>query len=168
MVAESEVFDAVRRGYLEFETASNTEILDYFSAIYEESVAGHASHIKGILFEQEYVDLLATQGVEAQIFEATNHPVTDISIWDEGDVVVELQLKATESVSYVNAAIEEYPEVGFVVTSEVAGGFDSEMVIDSGIENAALEQAIGETLLDDVVNPVSPLSMIGWLIGLPF
>jgi hypothetical protein len=106
--------------------------------------------------------------VEAQIFDATNHPVTDISIWEEGGVVVEMQLKATESVSYVNAAIEENPEVGFVVTSEVAGGFDSEMVIDSGIENAALEQAIGETLLDDVVNPVSPLSMIGWLIGLPF
>jgi len=167
MITELEVFEAVRRGYLEFETASNTEILDYFSAIDEGSVAGHASHIKGILFEQEYVDLLVTQGVEAQIFEATNHPVTDISIWEEGDVVVELQLKATESASYVNAAIEEYPEVEFVVTSEVAVGFDSDMVMDSGIENAALEQAVGDTLMDEVINPLSPFSVIGWFIGLP-
>ncbi|WP_339782718.1 hypothetical protein [uncultured Marinobacter sp.] len=167
MITELEVFDAVRRGYLEFETASNTEILDYFSTIEAESAAGHTSHIKGILFEQEYVDLLATQGVEAQIFEATNHPVTDIAIFEDGDVAVELQLKATDSVSYINSSIDEYPEVGFVVTSEIAGSFDSDMVMDSGIENAALEQAVGETLMDEVVNPLSPFSVLGWLVGLP-
>lgn len=167
MITELEVFDAVRRGYLEFETASNTEILDYFSTIDAESAAGHASHIKGILFEQEYVDLLATQGVEAQVFEATNHPVTDITIFEDGDVVVELQLKATDSASYINSSIAEYPEMDFVVTSEVASSFDSDMVMDSGIENAALEQAVGDTLMDEAVNPLSPFSVLGWLVGLP-
>src|SRR5690554_5357902 len=101
MLEQSLVFDSVRRGYLEFATASNGEIIDYFSAIDPESAAGHASHIKGILFEQAYVDALATQGIEAQIFEATNHPITDLAILQDGEVINELQLKATDSVSYV-------------------------------------------------------------------
>jgi hypothetical protein len=168
MITEVEVFEAVRRGYLEFETASNTEILDYFSAIDEGFVAGHASHIKGILFEQEYVDLLAVQGVESQIFEATNHPITDIAVFDGGDIANELQLKATDSVSYLSAAVQENPDVGFVVTSEVATGVDSDMVMDSGIEDAVLEQAVSDTLLDEVINPFSPFSGVGLLFGLPF
>lgn len=162
MITESEVFDAVRRGYTEFESITNAEIIDYFSEIDQGSVAGHVSHIKGILFEQEYVDLLATRGVEAQIFEATNHPIADITVLEGSDVASELQLKATDSVSYVTAAMEENPDIGFVVTSEIAAGMGSDLVVDSGIENAALDQAVGEALY-----PVSPLSVIGWAFGLP-
>ncbi|MDP5290865.1 hypothetical protein Q9290_00940 [Oceanimonas sp. CHS3-5] len=168
MITESEVFEAVRRGYNEFEAVSNTEIIDYFSSIDDESIAGHISHIKGILFEQEYVELLEAQGIEAGIFEATNHPVTDIAILEDSEIVNELQLKATDSISYINATVEEYPDVDLVVTSEVAADLDSSMVTDSGIEDAALEQAVSDTLLDEMVNPMSPMSVVGWLFGLPF
>lgn len=168
MITESEVFEAVRRGYTEFESTPNAEIIEYFSEIDQGSVAGHASHIKGILFELEYVDALTAQGVEAQIFEATNHAITDIAVLDGSDVVTELQLKATDSVSYVTAAIEENPDVGFVVTSEIAGGLGSELVVDSGIENAALNHAVESALMDDALNPVSPFSVVGWVFGLPF
>ncbi|MBT4196265.1 MAG: hypothetical protein HN868_18255 [Gammaproteobacteria bacterium] len=167
MISESAVFDAVRRGYNDFEYASNSEILDYFSDIEEESIAGHVSNIKGILFEQEYVDQLATQSIYAEVFEATNHPVSDIAIFEDGEIVNELQLKATDSVSYINSTIADEPDVVLVVTSEIANSFDTAMVIDSGIENAALEQAVGETLLGDVVNPFSPLSLIGLMFGVP-
>lgn len=168
MIEPAEVFEAVRRGYNELETASNPEILDYFSAIGDDSVAGHVSHIKGILFEQEYVDVLAAQGVKAQVFEATNHPVTDMVILEGETVVQELQLKATDSSSYITATIEENPDVTIVATSEVARGFDGDTVIDSGIEDAALEQAVTDGILGEAVNPVSPFSVIGWVFGLPF
>lgn len=165
MLEKQLVFDSVRRGYLDLQAATNSEIIDYFSAIEPESVAGHASHIKGILFEQVYVDVLATQGIEAQIFEATNHPITDLAILQDGNVINELQLKATDSFSYVSAAIENHPDVAFVVTSEIALQLDSELVTDSGIENAMLDQVIGDTLFSETV---SPFSVIGWLFGLPF
>jgi hypothetical protein len=168
VISEFEVFDAVRRGYNEFASASNTEIQDYFADIDDESVVGHISNIKGILFEQEYVDQLVAQGVHAEVFAATNHPVTDIAIFKDGEIVNEFQLKATDSVSYINTTIFDEPDVPLVVTTEVANRFDTIMVIDSGIENAVLEQAVSDTLLGDVVNPVSPLSIIGWLFGLPF
>ena len=53
----------------------------------------------------------------------------------------------------------------FVVTSEVALQLDSELVIDSGIENAVLDQAVSDTLFSEAV---SPFSALGWLFGLPF
>lgn len=168
MIDQHEVFDAVRRGYTELETESNTAIIEYFSGINDTAVTGHLSHIKGILFEQEYVEFLASEGIDADIFGATNHPVTDISIIDDGILVNELQLKATDSVSYVNATIAENPNIDIVTTSEIAAAFESGMVTDSGIEDAILEQAVNDTLFDEVVNPVSPFSIIGWFFGLPF
>ena len=45
---------------------------------------------------------------------------------------------------------------------------DYEGVIDSGISNLDLNDAVVETLFEDAVNPISPLSVIGWLFGLPF
>ena len=50
---------------------------------------------------------------------------------------------------------------------EVAASFDPGIVTDSGIVNAALESAVNDAIFDDVVNPVSPFSVIGWLVGLP-
>jgi len=168
LIQSSTVFDAVRRGYNDLEHSSNGEIVDYFSDVEPDELTGHISNIKGIVFEQEYVEQLASQGVEAQIFEATNHPVVDIAIFEDGEVVNELQLKATDSVSYINATLEEHPDVSIIATSEVARGMDSEMVIDSGIENSVLEEAVVETILSEAVNPVSPISIVGWLFGLPF
>jgi hypothetical protein len=167
MVNPELVFDAVRRGYNDFEHTSNIEVADYFDDIDPDAMGGHVSNIKGILFEQLYVDQLAEQGVHAEVFEATNHPVVDVAIFEDGDVISELQLKATDSVAYINTTLEEHPDVVIVVTTEVANSISSDMVVDSGIENTLLEDAVAETLIGDVVNPISPLSILGWMIGLP-
>ena len=89
-------------------------------------------------------------------------------IMDGLDVVDEIQLKATDSVTYINETLEAHPDVTVVATAEVAANFDTEMVIDSGLENAVLEDAVASTLIDEVVNPLNPFSVLGWLIGLPF
>ena len=164
MIDSSEVFDSIRRGYNELDDASNEDIIEYFQNVDTDSISGHVSNIKGILFEQEYVEQLASEGIHAEIFEATNHPVVDISIIEDGIVVNELQLKATESVSYINSTLAEHPAVEIVATTEVASQMNSDMVIDSGISESALENTILESL--DVVNPVSPLSIFGWFFGI--
>jgi hypothetical protein len=161
MISDEAVFGAVRRGYTDLESASNDEICDYFESIDTSSVAGHISNIKGILFEQEYVNQLASDGIQAEIFEATNYPVTDIAIIEDDEVINELQLKATESVDYIQATLNEHPDIEIVATSGVANEISNDMVIDSGIEEAVLEEAVL-----DIVNPFSPLSVIGWLIGI--
>jgi len=168
MYSTDSVFEAVRRGYSELSESSNSEIENYFAEVNPEAMVGHISNVKGILFEQQYVEKLAAEGVHAEVFEATNHPAVDIALYEDGEVVNELQLKATESVAYVNTTLVDYPDIPIVVTSEVARHFENELIINSGIEVALLESVVTETLVDEAVNPFSPLSVISWFFGLPF
>lgn len=168
MISSNNVFESVRRGYNELEDSSQAEILTYFSNIDPDEQMGHVNNIKGILFEHEYVQKLTEDGIQAELFDLTNHPVTDLMLIENDVIIDELQLKATDSVSYINSTLSEHPDIDIVVTSEVAGLMDSESIIDSGISNSALEESVSEILFDEVINPVSPLSGIGWLLGLPF
>ena len=167
-IVREDVFDAVRRGYRELEFASGDEITAYFAALETADIQGHSNHIKGILFEQEYVDALETSGIAASLFETTNHPGTDIMLFGGLDGTTEVQLKATDSVSYVTGAMEDDPEIAFAVTSEVATQMSADLVIDAGIENAALESAVTDTLFEETVSPLGALSLVRLLIGFPF
>ncbi len=170
MIEPDEVFNSIRRGYTDLNSATDEEIFDYFQDIDTDSMQGHISNIKGILFEQEYVDSLEEIGVHASIFEETNHPITDISIFnDNGEVINELQLKATESVSYINEALAENPDVAIVATSEVANEIGSDMVIDSGITDAILEDSVLEVLSPIPITKTGlAFCGLGLLFGLPF
>ena len=167
-IVREDVFDAVRRGYNELEYASEDEITAYFGTLDAAGVVGHSNHIKGILFEQEYVEALEMAGIAASLFEATNHPGTDVMVFGGIEGGTEIQLKATDSLSYVTGAMQEDPEIAFAVTSEVAAQVGSDFVIDTGIENAALESAVTDTLFEEVISPFSVFSLARLLIGFPF
>lgn len=194
MLDSNGIYSAVRRGYRDLENASPSDIQAYFDGLDEEAFAGHVSNIKGILFEQEVTDALNAQGLEAQMFEATNHPISDLAIFEDGELVGEIQLKATDSTSYIQSTLDSYDDVPIVATSEVAEHFDTPFVIDSGIENSDLEVAVEATLgaelpdeaieevgsslvdegLDELISdaispiPISPIGLIAGLLGLPF
>ena len=159
-----DVFDAVRRGYSELEIASNDEIINYFNGVDVESLTGHISNIKGIYFEQVYIDQLHDRGISASLFEETNHPVVDISI-DDDEIYGDFQLKATDSVSYINETLEINPDVPVIATSEVASSFDTDMVIDSGLSNEELESEVVGQILGETINPIGIGSIIGALFG---
>jgi hypothetical protein len=167
-IVPEDVFAAVRRGYNDLELASDNDITAYFGAIDATDVLGHSNHIKGILFELEYVEALESAGIAASIFEATNHPATDVLVFGGLDAVTEIQLKATDSVSYVTSAMQEDPEIAFAVTSEVATVIGTDLVINTGIENAALESAVSDTLFEEAISPIGAFSLLRQLIGIPF
>lgn len=143
------VFEAVRRGYNELESASNQEILAYFDAVSPDAMIGHINNIKGIAFEQEVASRLAEYGLTVELFESTNHPVVDISILTDSDIAIEAQLKATDSASYINATLEATPETPIIATSEVAVALEQPMVINSGIGNEQLTHLVESTLFDE-------------------
>jgi len=158
MIEKEEVFEAVRRGYSELENASNSEILEYFSLSSANELRGHVSNIKGILFEQEVQDKLNANGIETHIFEKTNHPDTDLQILGDNSVLQELQLKATDSTSYINQTLADHQDIQIIATTEVASAIGNEEVIDSEISNAVLEETVLET-----ISPI-PISVEGLLI----
>lgn len=168
MINPDLVFDSVRRGYQSLEEATNDEIIHYFEGLEPDVMVGHVSNIKGILFEQVYMDELVGQGIQAGVYELTNHPGADLFVLEDGQFAYELQMKATDSIAYIDSALQSYPDVAIVATSEVANSFESDMVIDAGIENAVLEETVSQVLIEEAVNPLSGFSLLRFLIGLPF
>lgn len=190
-----DVFEAVRRGYSELNDASPQEIIKYFSLVDDDEVVGHISNIKGIAFEQIVVDALNESGINACMFDEVNHPVSDIAISDECDLIGEFQLKATDDVSYIASTLEDNPDVPIIATSEVAYSFqdyDAGIVLNSGVSNEDLTEAVestlftsdwsstSDTLIDSAVDEgladsvLENVADIGfpfspfWLLGLPF
>ncbi len=116
-----------------------------------EELMGLVNGVKGKLFEIELVDHLNNgylpDGVHAELAESVTQPGFDVRILDEqGNVVDVLQAKATESAAYVKEALERYPDIDVMTTTEVHGQLVSmgaaDQVTNSGISEAALQSKI--------------------------
>ncbi len=88
---------------------------------------------KGKLFEIDVRDRLnqgevvgdwqLEPGQQAYLAESANQPGWDLSIKnDDGSVADVIQLKATASADYVQQALERYPDIQILTTSDVATG----------------------------------------------
>lgn len=88
--------------------------------------------------------LLLEPGQRAVLADTMNQPGWDLRIVDhDGAVVDYLQLKATQSVGYVRAALERYPDIQILGTSEVAHGG---LVIDSSLSDRDLQDYVGQAV----------------------
>ena len=115
-----------------------------------EAILGFTNGIKGKLFEIQYADYLNNghlpDGFHASLAEAANQPGHDLIIsGPNGEVSQFLQLKATESASYIQEALHRYPDIPVVATDEVflsvAGKelLEGGNVMPSGISDHAIE-----------------------------
>ena len=136
-----------------------------------ESLRGILSNWKGKLFEVQVRDQLNNgdivgevvldQGQTAVLAESVNQPGWDLKILNTDGTADEfLQLKATESMSYINEALEKYPDIDIMATSEIAS--ISEELQNSGISLDELNEPLLEVLDggSDVLDMIVP--------GLPF
>lgn len=117
-----DVYDALRGVNGNFEGMSDSEVWLETMWMTPESLSGLASLTKGAYFEQ----LVATD-TKGELFKHFNHPDTDITI--DG---IAYQLKATDSVDYIDSVAADIP---VIATSEVA---ESANAIDSGFTNVEL------------------------------
>lgn len=124
----------------------------------DESLLGVINGIKGKAFELEYLNYLnhghLPAGAVAELASSPTQEGWDIAIRDaHGHVIEHLQLKATESMSYIADAIAHHPEIDVVVTHEVFEQMNNPEIlshlIDSGISNGHLEH-IAYTAIHDV------------------
>ena len=118
----------------------------------EEKLAGFANGIKGKYFEvlvadrlnggESLGDLALETGQFARIADTPTQTGWDLQIVNENDgsVVELLQLKATDSMAYVNAALTRYPDIRVATTSEVDGVAENILLTD--ISNSKLEEVV--------------------------
>ena len=154
----------------------NIEDLSNFDS---SQLLGIASNWKGKLFEIEVRDSLNNgevvgdlslqNGQYASIAEDINQPGWDLQIFnDDGGVAELLQLKATNSLSYINSAFEKYPGIDIMSTSEIASL--NQDLINSNVSleglNTAIEAPMQPLMSDfgdevlDVILPSLPFLII--------
>lgn len=131
--------------------AATETFADVVERLPTESLPKFVSGVKGKLFEVQLVEHFNNgglpDGLHADLAGSATQSGWDIRILDEqGQVVDVLQAKATESAQYVLSALERYPGIDVVSTSEVhaqllAMGM-AERVIDSGITEASLQSVV--------------------------
>ncbi len=172
--------DEVLRAYeLAYPLKSQSESLENIIENYDDAeLTGIVNGVKGKLFELRYVDYLndghIPDGYQAILAESATNPGWDIVvIGADGSVAEEIQLKATDSVSYVKAALERYPEINVATTEEVYNSLAMQGITDnlvnSGISNEELEQVVYEALESNSLDmdwslPVIPMLLIGYSV----
>lgn len=163
------VLAALRRSDNDLVEASELKISEYLSSYSADQLKGIAYNVKGIYHELLFVhDYNETHDdTFAELFGSTNNPGTDVLIKDRasGDVLSELQLKATDSVRYVREHQSKYPDMEVRVTTEVSE--DLENVASSEISNEALTQQVNANLNDLSNNTIyNQMTESAGLIGL--
>jgi hypothetical protein len=115
------------------------------------ALAGIVNGIKGKLFEMEYMDWLndghLPAGAVAELASSPTQEGWDVAIKDShGQIIDHLQLKATESLSYIKEALASHPDIDVVATHEV---FDR--LAGSGIEDHVTAAGFSDTQLTEHV-----------------
>ena len=131
--------------------ASGETFTDAVQRLSADEAVGLVHGVKGKLFEMELVTHLndgnLPDGVHAQLAGSATQPGHDIEIVAANGQVVELlQAKATESVAYVQEALQRYPDIDVTTTTEVHAQLvafgAADRVADSGISEAVLQQQV--------------------------
>ena len=123
-----------------------------------EQQSGALSTIKGKYFEvlvrdrlnagERLGELQLEPGQVASLAESSTQPGWDLRIENaDGSVAEEIQLKATESMSYVKEALERYPDIRVAAPSEIDGTADE--ILGTGISNEQLE-SVTKAQLDEL------------------
>ena len=142
----------------------------------DQEITGFISGIKGKLFELEYVDYLNSShlpnGYIASIADNANQQGWDIAIkGPNGEVAELLQAKATDSIYYVQQALEKYPTIDVVTTDEVYSHLVmssvSENITNSGISLSTMTEQVelavdGVNLSIDFTPPAIALAFIAF------
>lgn len=93
-------------------------------------------------------DVVLESGQQALLAESMTQPGWDVRIVDaDGSVSEYLQMKATASGTYIRQALDRYPDIQIVSTSEVIDGLGGHgMVLDTGISNNELHQQVSHAV----------------------
>ncbi|QFY88502.1 hypothetical protein D5125_02845 [Magnetovirga frankeli] len=145
-----------------------------------EEMTGILNAAKGKYFEylvtnklnagEQVGDLQLPEGYRAIMAENANQPGWDLQIVDaQGQVSEYLQLKASNSLSYIKDTLDRYPDIQIISTAELADSANG-LVLDSEITEAILRERVSEaigimdnSMLDsavDAFNPLIPLAFI--------
>ncbi|HGS5784059.1 TPA: hypothetical protein ACN973_004535, partial [Vibrio parahaemolyticus] len=180
------VVEALQRANPSLEGLTESEIGSYLSELSSEQLSGVVSNTKGVYHEMLYVESFNAEslGNDAILHSDLNNPGADVIITDgSGNIVQEVQLKATDSTSYISEHLDKYPEVEVLATEEVAArmsnvessGFSNEELTNDVVTSfdelesisSTVTEEVSSSLISDEITGFGPLSIVtGLLFGI--
>jgi hypothetical protein len=143
-VDEALILKSLKRANPQLENKNLDAISEYLQELDEDQLLGLSNNVKGILHEIQFIEIENNDGdnITASLFTDSNHPDTDVVLTnnDNGEVF-EVQLKATDSSSYVNDWIDNHQNGEILITDELAEKMELET---SGISNDELTADVNE------------------------
>jgi len=132
------VLQAFQRSVGVLHDAGADEVRAYVRELTPDQLHGLVNNIKGVLHEMEFVEMENSDGdsIVAELYPATNHPGYDIVMTDASTGETwDVQLKATDSVGYVQDWMDAHPDGEILVTDELAEEMDlpSTGMSDAGV-----------------------------------
>ena len=136
----------------------------------DEQLIGFNNALKGKLFEIKYLDHITETlepGYTAKLADSPTQKGFDIEIYNQfGEIDQQLQLKASTSASYVQDALEQYPEIDVVTLEDFEGqtllAYQSNRIVGSNISNddliSSMEGYVGSALEG------IPLLGLSWIV----
>lgn len=143
---------------------STEELAQIFAEQDPQQLAGSINAVKGRLFERLVAKSENADADEwfASVHEQQNFPGSDLTLSnpDTGEVI-EVSIKATDSLGYLEEALLRYPDTPIIATDEVAAAFgDDGLVTPGGMTNEELTQVTEENF-ESLVNSLEPINAVG-------
>ena len=155
---------SIRDRWPKLEDASIGEISEFMKEQYsEDAIPGVINVIKGKLFEHLSVAHENADGDEwtASLHSDETYPGSDMIMENtQNGETIELSLKATENLNYIESSLIKYPEFPILTTSEIPEEYpDLEMVIASDFSNREIRE-ITESNFEELVDTLTPFSRV--------
>ena len=135
-----------------------------------EQLLGFNAALKGKLFEIKYLDHISQTlepGYSVKLADSPTQKGFDLEIYNPyGELDQQLQLKATESASYVKNALEKYPDIDVVTLEDLEG----QMSLASFSDRVKYSEISNESLLSSMDASVQsgleylPLLGLSWIV----
>ena len=163
---------SIRDRWPKLEDASIGEIAGFMKEEYSDgAIPGVINQIKGKLFENLTVAHENADGDEWRAFlhEDESYPGSDMIMENtETGETIELSLKATENLNYIESSLLKYPEFPILTTSEIPEEYpDLEMVIASDFSHREIKE-ITESNFEELVDNLTPFSRLSGTSAVSF
>ena len=154
------VLEALNRANPQTLEMSTEQVRDYLGSLSPEQLQGVVNSTKGVYHELKFVDQENSDfdSWHAELMPDVNNPGADVVLSNlETGEIIEVQLKATNSLGYIGEHLDRYADVSIMATSEVAGRA-GEAVGSTGFSNEELTTDVQQILESSASAGVSDIA----------
>ena len=163
---------SIKRSIPDLQDSSLEEMSSFFAEKTPEQMSGYVNLVKGEMFEHLIEEHENNDGDiwKAKLHEDRSYPGSDVVFTNiETGEEIEISLKATNNMNYIEEALKKYPDIRIIGTREVEHHFGDNPFVDASHISDNEIEIVTEQNFERLVNQLKPLdtseTIAGGVIG---